>query len=118
MASVVIQLYLWGIDMSEHENIMHAVADSLIHYFEGTDAVNYIENTFECNDDPSKSFVLTMQIKDGLTPCQKLAEAESGNKALAFAIMEIQRIADYPPRDRAILKVIDGVIDEIKEYSK
>ena len=101
--------------MSEHENIIHQIADSLLEYFDGDGAVNYIEQTYACNDNPSKSFVLTMQKVDGLTPCQKLAEAESRNRELAFAIMEIQRIADYPPRDRAILKVIDGVISEIKE---
>lgn len=111
-------MYLWGVDMSEHENVIHAMADKLLDFFEGSGAINYIEQTFGCNDDPSKSFVVTMQKVEGLTPCQKLAESEDRNRALAFAIMEIQRIADYPPRDRAILKVINGVIDEIKEYNK
>ena len=58
-----------------HENILHALADSLIDYFEGTNAVNYIEHTFECIEDTSKSFVLTMQKVEGLTPCEKLALA-------------------------------------------
>lgn len=59
-----------------HQNMIHKVADSLLEYFEGEGAVNYIEQTLGCNDDPSKSFVLTMQKVEGLTPCQKLAEAE------------------------------------------
>lgn len=67
---------LWGVDMgNEYKNIMHAMADHLIDFFEGEGAVNYIEQTFGCNDDPSKSFVLTMQKVDGLTPCQKLDQA-------------------------------------------
>lgn len=56
------------------------MADHLIDFFEGEGAVNYIEQTFGCNDDPSKSFVITMQKVDGLTPCQKLDEA---NKRIA-----------------------------------
>ena len=59
-----------------HENVIHEMADKLLDFFEGEDAVNYIEQTFGCNDDPSKSFVITMQKAEGLTPCQKLARAE------------------------------------------
>ena len=55
------------------------MADKLIDYFEGEGAVNYIEQTFECNHDSSKSIVLTMQKIEGLTPCQKLAKAEKLN---------------------------------------
>lgn len=61
--------------MSEYENPIHAMADHLIDFFEGEEAVNYIEQTFGCNDDPSKSFVITMQKVEGLTPCQKLDQA-------------------------------------------
>ena len=59
----------------KHENILHELADQLLDYFEGTEAVNYIEQTFECKKDSSKSFVLTMQRVEGLTPCEKLAAA-------------------------------------------
>lgn len=61
---------------NQHENVIHAMADKLLDFFEGSGAVNYIEQTFGCNDDPSKSFVVTMQKVEGLTPCQKLAAAE------------------------------------------
>lgn len=61
---------------NQHENVIHAMADKLLDFFEGSGAVNYIEQTFGCNDDPSKSFVITMQKVEGLTPCQKLAAAE------------------------------------------
>lgn len=61
---------------NQHENVIHAMADKLLDYFDGSGAVNYIEQTFGCNDDPSKSFVVTMQKVDGLTPCQKLEDAE------------------------------------------
>lgn len=100
--------------IDEHENILHRIADELIDYFDSTDAVNYIEQIFECNDDPSKSFVLTMQIKEGLTPCQKLTNSESRNRKLACALMEVQRIAECIPKDKAILNVVDNVIDDIK----
>lgn len=99
--------------IEKHENILHQIADELIDYFDSTDAVNYIEQTFECNDDPSKSFVLTMQIKEGLTPCQKLANAEARNRKLACALIEVQRIAEFTTKDKAILNVVDNVIDDI-----
>lgn len=70
-----------------HQNIIHEMADKLLEYFEGEDAVNYIEQTFGCNDDPSKSFVVTMQRVEGLTPCQKLAEAEQ-------RIADLERMCD------------------------
>lgn len=62
--------------MSEYQSILHELADKLLEYFEGEDAVNYIEQIFTCNDDTSKSFALTMQKVEGLTPCQKLEKAE------------------------------------------
>ena len=100
--------------MSEYKNPMHAMADHLIDFFEGEGAVNYIEQTFGCNDDPSKSFVLTMQKVDGLTPCQKLANAEARNRKLACALMEVQRIAECTPKYKDILNIVDNVIDDIK----
>ena len=62
-----------------HESPLHLLADSLIDYFDSSEAVNYIEQTFACNHDSSKSFVITMQKVEGLTPCEKLAKAESLN---------------------------------------
>jgi len=62
-----------------HENPIHLLADTLTDYFEGSNAVNYIEQTFTCNQDSSKSFVVTMQKIEGLTPCEKLSKAEKLN---------------------------------------
>lgn len=59
----------------EYESAMHVIADALVKQFEGSDAVNYIEQTFTDKTDESKSFVLTMQRVKGLTPCQKLQNA-------------------------------------------
>lgn len=68
--------------MSEYQSMLHQIADSLLEYFEGEDAANYIEQIFTCNDDTSKSFVITMQKVEGLTPFQKLSKAESKIKKL------------------------------------
>lgn len=100
--------------MSKYQSIIHEIADRLLEYFEGEGAVNYIEQTFGCNDDPSKSFVLTMQKIDGLTPCQKLEASEKRNSDLAIAISKIERIASVTPKDRAILEVIESVISQCK----
>lgn len=59
----------------QYDSMMHIIADKLMDQFEGSDAVNYIEQSFENKDDPSKCFVLTMQMKNGLTPCEKLEVA-------------------------------------------
>ena len=80
----------------KHENIIHQIADDLLEYFDGEGAVNFIEQTYGCNNDPSKSFVLTMQKVDGLTPCQKLAKAETINNEM------------YDFLD----SIADGVLDE------
>lgn len=68
--------------MSGYENIIHAIADHLIEHFEDTGAVNYIECAFESKSDSSKSFVLTMQKVNGLTPCEKLNDAEKLNSEM------------------------------------
>lgn len=72
-----------------HESPLHLLADNLIDYFEGSEAVNYIEETFTCNHDSSKSFVVTMQMINGLTPCEKLAKAEKLNADMYKAIEEL-----------------------------
>lgn len=72
--------------MEQYENIIHQMADYLLEFFEGEEAVNYIEQTFGCNNDPSRSFVITMQKVDGLTPCQKLADAEKRIEELELII--------------------------------
>lgn len=59
----------------DHESIMHVIADKLVEHFEGVGAVNYIEQIFTDKNDPCKSFVLTMQMTNGLTPCEKLNAA-------------------------------------------
>jgi hypothetical protein len=79
---------------NEHENVIHAMADKLLDFFEGSGAVNYIEQTFGCNDDPSKSFVVTMQKVDGLTPCQKLVDAERRVEELENALTEIAKLPE------------------------
>ena len=75
---------------NQHENVIHAMADKLLDFFEGSGAVNYIEQTFGCNDDPSKSFVITMQKVEGLTPCQKLADAEQRIEELEQQLKDAQ----------------------------
>ena len=50
-----------------HESPMYVIADALLDYFDDIGATDYIEQTFECKKDPSKSFVVTMQKVDGLT---------------------------------------------------
>jgi len=94
----------------QHENVIHAMADKLLDFFEGSGAVNYIEQTFGCNDDPSKSLVITMQKVEGLTPCQKLADAERRTEELISTLVEIKRIASAFPQDRAILKVAEQAL--------
>lgn len=68
--------------MSEYENIMHAMKDNLADFFECEGAVDYIEQAFACNDGTSKSFVITMQKIEGLTPLQKLDQARKRIKEL------------------------------------
>lgn len=84
-----------------HESPLHLLADSLIDYFDSSEAVNYIEQTFACNHDSSNSFVITMQKVEGLTPCEKLAKAESLNAdmyemlELAMSLMDGDSIEDF-----------------------
>ncbi len=77
------------IDTSEYQGIMHMVADKLREAFEGSGAVNYIEQTFEDRGNPERSFTLTMQMVEGLTPCQKLAKAEDSIKQLEDELSSI-----------------------------
>ena len=67
---------------TEYESILHHIADKLLDFFDDSGAVNYIEQSFESKDDPTKSLVLTVQRRDGLTPCEKLAVAEQRIKEL------------------------------------
>ncbi len=78
------------IDTSEYQGIMHMVADKLMEAFEGSGAVNYIEQTFEDRGNPKRSFILTMQMVEGLTPCQKLAKAEDRIKQLEDELLSKQ----------------------------
>ena len=72
---------------------MHKIADALMVAFEGGDATNYIEQTFEDKEDSSRCFVLTMQMKEGLTPCQKLSTAEERVKQLEDALKDLVKIS-------------------------
>ena len=88
----------------EYESAMHVIADALVKQFEGSDAVNYIEQTFTDKTDESKRFVLTMQSVEGLTPCQKLQSAID-------AIECIKDIASKAPVDRLILSVAETALN-------
>jgi len=77
-----------------HENPIHLLADTLTDYFEGSNAVNYIEQTFTCNQDSSKSFVVTMQKIEGLTPCEKLSKAEKLNADMCEMLEECKSILE------------------------
>jgi len=79
----------------KHESILHELADALIDYFDETGAVNYIEQTFECKEDSSKSFALTMQKTEGVTPCQKLAEANEEIKKLQAENAELKKQSQW-----------------------
>lgn len=81
----------------QYDSVMHVIADKLLEHFDFTGAINYLEQTFESKDDPSKSFVLTMQMREGLTPCEKLFAAE-------------QRIADQ----LKLIEVAGKRIDELE----
>ena len=90
-----------------HQNIIHEIAERLLEYFEGEGAVSYIEQTFGCIDDPSKSFVLTMQKVEGLTLHQKLTEAEQRIADLNMYIDRIEKAAETLPQVRSALDAIN-----------
>lgn len=69
----------------KHENAMHMMADALVDQFNKSTAVNYIQMTFD-GTQTDDGFVLTMQKKDGLAPCEKLAKAELINDELVKAL--------------------------------
>ena len=77
-----------NLDSNNHESTMHMIADALANQFEDSVAVNYIEQTFTDKTDESKSFVLTMQRVNGLTPCEKLQSANDEIEKLKSAIKE------------------------------
>ena len=77
-----------------YDSIMHVIAEKLVSHFEGTNAVNYIEQVFKDESNPSKCFVLTMQMKEGLTPCQKLATSELRVKELEGKLYEIKELLE------------------------
>ncbi len=92
--------------MSEkYENPLHVIADKLMDHFTRVGAVNYIEQTFENKEDVSKSFVLTMQMKDGETPCEKLATAHD-------RIVELEAELITCRNDTAT-KIIDSLMESI-----
>lgn len=87
--------------MNEYESVMHIIAESLMDQFNEIGATNFIEQTFEDKENPSRSFVLTMQMKDGLTPCEKLASAQARIKELESKIDDdkYQSLADSERED-------------------
>ena len=56
---------------SRYDSVIHVIAEKLIEHFDFVGAVNYIEQVFE-DRASGRSFVLTMQMTDGETPCQQL----------------------------------------------
>ena len=72
----------------KYESVMHAMAVHLSRFFDGEGAVDFVEQNFDCNEDPSKSFVITMQKVDGLTPKQKLDEANKTIEKLRKELSE------------------------------
>ena len=75
--------------IDKHESTMHLIADNLMDHFNDSNAINYIEQTFEDKENPSRSFVLTMQMKVGPTPCQKLASANDRIVKLEKGLNEV-----------------------------
>lgn len=73
-----------------YQGIMHMVADKLMEAFEGSDAINYIEQIFEDKESPERCFVLTMQMKEGFTPCQKLEAAKDRIKEIEQELIQTQ----------------------------
>lgn len=74
--------------MRDYESAIHVMAEALIEQFNGSDAVNFIEQKFIDRTNESNSFVLTMQKVSGLTPCDKLNEANNKIKILREALLE------------------------------
>ena len=56
---------------SKYDSVIHVIAEKLIEHFDFVGAVNYIEQVFE-DSVSGRSFVLTMQMIDGETPCKQL----------------------------------------------
>ena len=103
-----------------YESIMHVIVEKLMVHFEGSGATNYIEQTFEDKEDRSKSFTLTMQMTEGLTPCQKLTIAENRIKELESELANTQlvvtEIQDLSSEVSCFIENLDCVpyIDEAK----
>lgn len=97
----------------KHESIMHEIADSLLDYFDEVGAVNYIEQIFECKEDSSKSFVLTMQKTEGLTPCEKLNIA---NEQIEKLQAEITKIRQGEKDMRDTITLYDKAITRIAHH--
>ena len=107
----------------DHESIMHVIADKLVENFEGVGAVNYIEQIFTDKNDPCKSFVLTMQMVNGLTPCEKLNAA---NELIAKQAEQIKmlrdalnEIADWVENDASnrIIDITERALEATKEQA-
>ena len=101
--------------VESHESVMHIIADKLMVHFEGSSATNYIEQTFEDKEDSSRSFVLTMQMKDGLTPCEKLSIAQERIAELEAALQEVIYHFESGNGDHSDLN--DGMIPKLKELA-
>lgn len=105
------------IDTSGYQGVMHMVADKLMEAFEGSGAVNYIEQTFEDKENPERCFVLTMQMTEGLTPCQKLTEAEDRIQELELKLRKAQTVVIEQYNDtlqmESCIKQLEGEISSI-----
>lgn len=97
--------------MDKYENPMHVIADKLIEHFNGSEAVNYIEQIFTDNNNESNSFVLTMQKVSGLTPCQKLTEAELKIEALTESLESLIEELVYEVEEGRFYTGINGDSD-------
>lgn len=73
----------------EYESPMHFIAEALMSQFKQSSAINYLEQSFESKTNDQESFVLTMQIKNGLTPCEKLAIAEKTIAELESKLLKV-----------------------------
>lgn len=59
------------------ENPFQILAEAFLDAFVELDAENYIEQTFTCNSDPSKSIMVTAQFIEGESPCEKIERLET-----------------------------------------
>ncbi|MCY9861482.1 hypothetical protein OTK49_02995 [Vibrio coralliirubri] len=73
-------------NISQDDNPLQVLADTLMDYFDDNGAINFIEQRFSDNDNPDRDFIVTMCLANGLTPAAKLAESEEKNTKLNAAL--------------------------------